>query len=197
MDARLYLVTAKIEPVAEAIEGGVDLVQLRDKRSDDEGFLRTARELVSICRARGVPVILNDRVHLVAASGADGAHVGEADLPPERARELLGPGLLLGVSTHGRAELAAARGRGADYAGLGPMFPTKTKSLSRAPGGAELVRSTLGATGLPVFCIGGIDASNVAGLVEAGARRIAVSSAICDARDPRAAAAELRRLLGS
>ena len=115
MDARLYLVTAKIEPVAAAIEGGVEIVQLRDKESDDDGFLRAARELVSICRPRGVPVILNDRVHLVAAAGADGAHVGEADLEPERAREILGPDSLLGVSTHDRAELAAARGRGRTY----------------------------------------------------------------------------------
>jgi thiamine-phosphate pyrophosphorylase len=141
-------------------------------------------------------LILNDRVHLVEAAGANGAHVGEDDLPPEKARAILGPGRLLGVSTHDRAELAAARGRGADHCGLGPMFPTGTKALTRTPRGADLVRECAGATDLPVFCVGGVEPGNVGELVAAGATRVAVSSAIVDSPDPRAAAQQLRERLG-
>jgi thiamine-phosphate diphosphorylase len=147
--------------------------------------------MAELCHARGVKFLINDRVHLVARTGADGAHVGEDDLAPEQARRLLGPDRLLGISTHDRAELEAAAGRGADYAGLGPMFPTGTKALTRTPGGAGLVRATLGATGLPVFCIGGIGPDNVGELVSAGATRVAVSSAITQAPDPAAAARAL------
>jgi thiamine-phosphate diphosphorylase len=191
LSSRLYLITDRIEPVAAAIEGGVDLVQLRNKALDDEAFAALAARMSALCRGRGVPFVINDRVHLVEVTGADGAHVGEDDLAPEEARRILGPGRLLGVSTHDRAELAAAAGRGADYAGLGPMFPTATKTLSRTSGGADLVRSTLGATDLPVFCIGGIGPDNVGELVRAGATRVAVSSAITEAADPAAAARRL------
>lgn len=194
MEARLYLITDRIACVAAAIDGGVDLVQLRDKTIDDDAFLERARALAAICHEKNVPLVLNDRVHLVEPAGADGAHVGEDDLPPEQARSILGRGRLLGVSTHDRAELAGAKARGADYAGLGPMFRTATKTSTRTPGGADLVRATVGATDLPVFCIGGITAANAGELVAAGARRFAVSSAIVDAVDPRAAAAELVRV---
>ncbi len=191
MEERLYLITSNARPVAAAIEGGVDLVQLRNKELDDAAFLDLARTLVSICHDRGVRLILNDRVHLVREAGADGAHVGEDDMGAGEARAILGPDKLLGVSTHSAKELAAVRH--ADYAGLGPMFSTTTKHLTRTPGGAALVQNALGHARVPVFCIGGIDAGNVHELVAAGATRIAVGSAICDAGDPKAAAAELAR----
>lgn len=167
------------------------MVQLRDKEADDDAFLRLARELVKICRPRGVPLILNDRVHLVRAARADGVHVGEDDTPPEEIDRTL----ILGLSTHDRAEVGAAKGRGATYVGLGPMFPTGTKELRRPPRGATLLREAAEATDLPVFPIGGITAANAADLIAAGATRLAVSSAICAAKDPRAAAASLRALL--
>jgi thiamine-phosphate pyrophosphorylase len=202
MDARLYLVLTPqlcrrgvVETAAAALGGGVDMIQLRDKLSDDAGFLATARELAALCGERGVPFILNDRVHLVERAGADGVHVGEMDRPPEEARRHLGKGAVIGLSTHNREEMAAAAARGVDYVGLGPMFPTETKELTRAPGGAALVRATLGATKLPVFPIGGIDPGNVGPLIAAGARRIAVSSALCSAGDPRAVAEALRSAL--
>ena len=191
MKERLYLITPDDRPVATAIEGGVELVQLRNKELDDDAFLERARALVLICHDRGVRLILDDRVHLVADAGADGAHVGEDDMDPERARALLGPDRLLGVSTHNGEELAAVRH--ADYAGLGPMFATNTKQLARTPGGAALVQSALGHARVPVFCIGGIDTGNVHELVAAGATPIAVGAAICEAADPKAAAAELAR----
>ncbi len=198
MHARLYLLltpqVCRIDPVATAlaaIDGGVDMVQLRDKEADDAEFLRLARELGKVCRPRSTPLILNDRVHLVRASGADGVHVGEDDTPPEE----IDKGLIIGLSTHGLAEAKAAKGRGVTYIGVGPMFPTGTKELTRTPGGAVLLREALQATNLPVFPIGGITAANARELVAAGATRLAVSSAICAAEDPRAAAAALRALL--
>jgi thiamine-phosphate pyrophosphorylase len=166
------------------------MVQLRDKEAGDAEFLRLACDLRAACR--GIPLILNDRVHLVGPAGADGVHVGEDDIPPEE----IPKGMIVGLSTHNRAEVAAAASRGATYIGLGPMFPTETKRLKRAPRGADLLREALRATDLPVFPIGGITAANAPALVAAGATRLAVSAAICAAADPRAAAAALRTLLG-
>jgi thiamine-phosphate diphosphorylase len=200
--ARLYLVLtpqvctlAVTEVVARALQGGVEMVQLRDKKATDEDFLKTAKSIREICRVRSVPFLLNDRLHLVKACGAGGVHLGEDDASPEEARGLLGPDRLIGISTHDRAEVAAATGRGADYAGLGPMFATGTKRLSRTPRGPELVREVIDAADLPLFPIGGITAENLPLLIAAGAGRAAVSGAICSARDPMAAAAELRSLL--
>lgn len=174
--------------VERALSGGVEAVQLRDKEADDARYADAARRLRSICA--GVPFLLNDRWHLVEETGADGVHLGQDDAPIEQVRRALGAEVLLGLSTHDQAEAAVAAERGADYVGLGPMFPTATKALSRAPGGAALLRSVR--CELPVFAIGGITAENLPSL---GARRIAVSSAIADAADPESAARELRRLL--
>jgi len=202
MDARLYLVVTPslcaggvLATVEAALDGGVDAVQLRDKDCSDDDFLRMARALVALCRERGVPCILNDRDWLLEASGAAGVHLGEDDTSPEGFRARFGDGPLLGISTHDRAEVAAAAGRGASNVGLGPMFATGTKDLVRTPRGAALVRETLGATTLPVFPIGGIHAGNAPELIAAGATRLAVSSAICAAPDPSEAARGLRTLL--
>jgi thiamine-phosphate pyrophosphorylase len=202
LEASLYLILTPplcprgaVSTATAALDGGVDAVQLRDKEAPDRAFLRLATELAAHCRERGVPLILNDRAHLVAQAGADGVHVGEDDLPPEEVRRRYGERLVVGLSTHDRAEVAAAAGRGADYVGLGPMFATPTKALTRAPGGAALLRDAADATALPLFPIGGIDAANAGPLIAAGATRLAVSAAICAAADPRAAAAELRALL--
>ncbi|MGH7162584.1 MAG: thiamine phosphate synthase [Planctomycetota bacterium] len=200
--ARLYLVVTPrlcrrgVEgTVAEALAGGVDMVQLRDKESDDAAFLSTAARLSDLCRERGVLFLVNDRVALLNDARADGVHVGEQDTPPEEVRRRYGPAPILGLSTHDRAELAAAEARGADYAGLGPIYATETKKLTRVPQGPRLVSDAYGAARLPVFPIGGIDARNAAVLVAAGASRLAVSSAICAADDPRSAAASLKALL--
>jgi len=197
--ARLYLVLTPsvcrrdpLETAAAAIDGGVEMVQLRDKEADDAAFLRLARKLSQVCRPRGVPLILNDRARLVRDAGADGVHVGEDDTPPEE----IGKGMIIGLSTHDGAEASAAKSRGATYIGLGPIFPTGTKELRRTPRGVALLREALGATDLPLFPIGGITAANAPELVAAGATRLAVSSAICAAEDPRASAAALRALLG-
>jgi thiamine-phosphate pyrophosphorylase len=203
MDARLYLIVTPqlcgprgvAATVRAAIEGGVDLVQLRDKEAPDAAFAAMARDLAAVCRERGVPLILNDRAHLLEETGADGVHVGREDHRPEDLRARFGDGPIVGLSTHDRAEVAAARGRGADYVGLGPMFRTATKTLTRTPRGRAMVLDAAGATTLPVFPIGGIRPDNAPELIAAGAVRLAVSAAICGAPDPRAAAAAFRALL--
>jgi len=199
--ARLYLVATPAlcgdigAVVTAAIRGGVEAVQLRDKSADDATYGEYARLLAAICRDAGIPFLLNDRWHLVNQVGADGVHIGQDDTPIEQVRRALGPKAILGLSTHDHAEAAVARERGADYIGLGPMFATRTKTLSLDPGGPDLVARVADATDLPLYPIGGIDASNLPRLIRAGATRAAVSSAICCAADPERAARELRQLL--
>ena len=202
MHARLYVVVTPslcrhpvADTVAAAVEGGAGAVQLRWKEAADAEFVALARDLGALCHGLGVPFLINDRDGLYEACGADGIHLGEDDLPPEEFRRRFGDAPLVGLSTHDRFEVAAAAGRGASYVGLGPVFATETKRLSRPPGGPALVRAVEGATALPLYPIGGITAANAASLVEAGARRLAVSSAVCAADDPRDAAAALARLL--
>ncbi len=170
--------------------GLVGMVQLREKTMDDAAYVERAQTLRRLCDAHGALFVVNDRVHLVEAAGADGVHVGLDDLPVEEARERLGPDLLVGLSTHDEAEVAAAAGRGADHVGLGPCFPTATKRLDRVPGGGDLVARCLPHAGdLPVFPIGGITADNVAAVASAG--RAAVGAGVLEASDP---AASVRRL---
>jgi len=194
-DARLYLVCglrpggrALADVVAPALAGGVDVVQLRDKLATDEELLAAAAAARRLCDAAGALLILNDRPDLVAVAGADGVHVGQDDMDVARARALAGPHALVGRSTHAPAEIAAAGD--ADYIGVGPVHATPTKP-GRPAVGLELVRHAAGHAPVPFFAIGGIDAANVAAVVAAGARRIAVLRAIADAGDPRAAAAAL------
>jgi len=175
----------------------VGMVQLREKRLDDAAFLDVGRRFRTLATRHGAMLIVNDRVHLVEPLEADGAHVGDADLPPELARERLGSGLLLGVSTHDEAEVAAAASRGADHAGLGPCFPSTSKALELPTGGPGLVRRCLPHAGpLPVFPIGGIDAGNLEGLVEAGAHRAAAGAGVLATDDPAGAVRQMHALLG-
>jgi thiamine-phosphate pyrophosphorylase len=176
-----------LETAALAIDGGVDMVQLRDKEATDAEFVALARPLARLCAERGVPLILNDRVHLVDLVGARGAHVGEDDLPPAEARRLLGPSMILGCTG------LPADESGIDYLGIGPVYATTTKRSTKEPGGPALIAAVR--TALPFFAIGGITAKNAPAVVAAGAQRLAVSAAICAAPDPRAAAAALLGLL--
>ncbi len=202
--ARLYLVAGSASGGPDwwtAVEraltsGAVDVLQLRDKELDDAAFLALARQARALCDACGALLIVNDRVSLAALCDADGAHVGESDLPAGLARLLLGDERLLGLSTHDAAEVEAAHGQGVDYVGLGPCFSSETKTLRRAPGGPALVVAALPcARDLPLFPIGGITPENAASLVAAGARRRAVGAAVLRAADPAAAALRLAGLL--
>ncbi len=135
---------------------------------------------------------MNDRVDLALAAGADGAHVGQEDLPAEAARRLLGEGRLLGVSTHDGRQADAAARAGADYIGFGPMFGTGTKDTGYTPRGLDLLREVRAAVDLPILAIGGITLDNVAGVIRAGATAPAVISAVVAARDIAGAARAFR-----
>jgi thiamine-phosphate pyrophosphorylase len=180
------------ETLSAAIDGGVDLVQWRSKEADAEGFRRCQQ----VCRRAGVRLIVNDDVMLAVRSRADGAHVGQDDLPAEAARKLL-VGQILGVSTHDLAQIDAAAAAGADYIGFGPCHPTPTKGYTTGRTATEIADAVAAAAAarLPLFAVGGITAGNLLPLRGLGIDRIAVASAILASDDPRAAARALRRLL--
>jgi thiamine-phosphate pyrophosphorylase len=194
--ARLYLIcdaTPGGRPLADvlvpALRGGVDLFQLRMKGADDAEVLAAAAVARQACAAAGALFILNDRPDLVAAAGADGAHVGQDDLPLARARELAGEDRLIGQSTHSPAQVDA--GAGADYLGVGPVHVTPTKP-GRPAVGTDLVAYAAGHATIPFFAIGGLDGATVAAALRAGATRVAIVRAIAEAADPEAAARALR-----
>ncbi len=183
-----------VSTVAAALEGGVSLVQFRDKGQYSEAErLDACGRLQELCHRRSVPLIVNDDPQLARRVGADGVHVGREDASPRIARTLLGPGVLVGVTVYGKpGEEAAAEAAGADYLGIGPFFPSPTK-----PDEPEMPLHVLDAvvhrSRLPVFAIGGIDASRAAQLSRHGVAGVAVVSAIMDAEDPRKAADGIRR----
>jgi thiamine-phosphate pyrophosphorylase len=198
-DARLYaLVTESacraslVGTVRELAEGGVDVVQLREKGGGDRTILAQAREIREITRRFGIVFILNDRPDLARLAEADGVHLGQEDLSVADARRLLGADALIGVSTHSLAQLQVAVREGANYVGIGPTFASSTKTFTEFPGIAY-VRETAQATTLPAFAIGGITLDNVDQVLAAGGTRIAVSAALCGADDPRRAAQMFRR----
>ena len=184
--------------IAEAaLAGGADMIQLRDKTGSLRDLLPQARAIQALCRSRGALFIVNDRVDLALAADADGAHVGQEDLPAASARRLLGPRRLMGVSTHSLAQAEAARQAGADYIGFGPMFATGTKDTGYTPRGLDALRGIRRAVSLPILAIGGIGLENVSLVIEAGATAPAVISAVVVAPDVAAAAAAFREKVGA
>jgi thiamine-phosphate pyrophosphorylase len=180
--------------IAEAaLAGGADMIQLRDKTGALRDLLPQARAIQARCRAHGAFFIVNDRVDLALAADADGAHVGQEDLPAVSARLLLGPARLLGVSTHDPGQAEAAQRAGADYIGFGPMFATGTKDTGYASRGPEAIREIRKVVALPILAIGGITLENVAEVIAAGATAPAVISAVVRAADLTAAAAAFRQ----
>jgi thiamine-phosphate pyrophosphorylase len=203
--ARLYLVCAARPAgrelgafLAAAIRGGVQVVQLRDKHLRGRELTAAAAAAAGICRELGALFMVNDEPAAASAAGADGVHVGQHDMPVADVRALLGPDLLIGLSTHSRAQVDAAsatadRKQRPDYIGVGPVFETPTKP-GRPAVGVELVRYASRAE-VPFFAIGGIDESNVREVLGAGARRIAVVRAIALAEHPEHMARTLRERL--
>lgn len=197
---RLYAVTDRTwlrgrrlaDVVAQAIDGGVTMVQLREKLLDPADLLAEARELTALCRARHVPLLVNDNVEIALAADADGVHLGQGDMAARQARALLGAGKILGVSAHSAAEALAAQADGADYLGCGAAFATGTKRDAR-PIPAEVMRAAAAAVQIPVVAIGGITAENIGCLAGRGLAGVAVVSAIFAQDNPRAASAALRR----
>ncbi|MBP2681404.1 MAG: thiamine-phosphate pyrophosphorylase [Candidatus Krumholzibacteriota bacterium] len=180
-----------LELAERAIDGGADTIQFRDKNKSTRELLAVAASLVRLCRSRGVPLIINDRVDVAIAIGADGVHLGQQDIPVSVARKLVGPDRIVGGTAATLADALAAQREGADYVGFGHIYPTGSKRKPGPPKGPDAVREVSAALSIPVVAIGGIDRGNYLGVFEAGAWGIAVIAAVCASPDPALAAREI------
>jgi thiamine-phosphate pyrophosphorylase len=194
----LYLCTAD-RPDLETfllacIEGGVDIVQLRDKNLDARPLVERARLAGRICADHGVPFIMNDRPDLALEVGADGVHVGQDDASPQLARRILGPDVIVGLSTHAPVELDASITEPVDYVSAGPVVATPTK-LGRPGTGPSYVTYAVERAGRPVFITGGVTPDTVPDLAAAGARCFVVVRFLTESDDPRASARALRHAI--
>jgi thiamine-phosphate pyrophosphorylase len=173
-----------------AMQGGVKIVQLREKNMNDRDLVAKGRRIREWTREFDTLFIMNDRPDMAVLTDADGVHVGQDELTVKDARRIVGPDKLVGVSTHNIEQARQAVLDGADYIGVGPVFPTTTKRFE-AYAGLEFVKQVAAEIRLPFFAIGGINLNNASQVAEAGASGIAVSSTICGAADPQAATREL------
>jgi thiamine-phosphate pyrophosphorylase len=203
VDWSLYLVTNRAlslgrpieEIVLAGVAGGVTAVQLREKGCSTREFVALARSLKQVLAPHGVPLLINDRVDVALAAGADGVHVGQSDMAYRDARALLGADALIGLSVETPEQAAEAEMCDCDYLGVGPIFPTGTKYDAAPAWGLDRLAELRRTSRHRLVAIGGITASNAALVATAGADGIAVVSAICSAPDPRAAATHLRRII--
>ena len=177
--------------VEETLEGGATFLQLREKNLDEEHFLEEAKELQALCRRYGVPFIVNDNVDVALAMGADGIHVGQSDMEAGDVRKLLGPDKILGVSAQTVEQALLAEQRGADYLGVGAVFPTGSKDDADDVS-YETLKAICSAVSIPVVAIGGISQNNVMQLKGSGICGIAVISAIFAQKDIKAATQKLK-----
>jgi len=185
------------EPLlAAALRGGVDIVQLREKSLPRREIELAAQTFRRLCDTYSALFIVNDDPGLARTCDADGVHVGQDDLAAAEARALLGPDAIIGLSTHSAEQIAASAEAPVDYISAGPIWETPTKQ-GRPAVGLELISHAAAQAPHPFFAIGGIDSSNAAEVVEAGARRLCVVRAIRDAADPAAAAEALRGAFAS
>jgi thiamine-phosphate pyrophosphorylase len=182
-----YLVTSpcdRLLPVVEAaLQGGIALVQYRDKDTDDHLRLTRAQQLKDLCHRYGALFLVNDRVDLALAVAADGVHLGQTDLPIATARQLLGSQRIIGRSTTNPDEMQRAIAEGADYIGVGPVYSTPTKP-GKAAAGLDYVRYAAEHATVPWYAIGGIDIDNLTEVLQAGAERVAVVRSLMDADNP-------------
>ena len=200
-DLLLYAVTDRhwldgrrlIDVVRESLDGGVTMVQLREKTLEEGKFLEEAKELQALCRERGVPFLVNDNVEIAREMNADGVHVGQSDMEAGRVRALLGEDKLIGVSARTVEQALAAQAAGADYLGVGAAFVTGTKTDAK-PISRETIRAITAAVDIPVVAIGGIHKENILQLKGTGVDGVALVSAIFAAKDIEAECRELRAL---
>ncbi|XEC93424.1 thiamine phosphate synthase [Paenibacillus tarimensis] len=197
-DFSLYVITGEnyhpgrdmIEVMEEALLGGADIVQLRDKTSSRDELLRKARQLRTLTKRFGVPLIINDYIDLALEVGADGVHLGQEDVTLEEARARLGSGRIIGISTHAIEEARAAQSGGADYIGAGPVFPTGTKPGAKAVT-LDYVRQVAAEITIPFVAIGGITTDNADDVLAAGAKRLCAVSAVVGSPDVRGVCEQL------
>ncbi|UTV30277.1 thiamine phosphate synthase [Photobacterium atrarenae] len=196
----LYLVTDDQQDlatltsvVAQAVAGGVTMVQVREKHGDVRAFIERAQAVKDILRGTGVPLIINDRVDVALAVDADGVHLGQSDMPAALARRLIGEDKLLGLSIENEQQLMEAEFLPLDYLGLSAIFTTPTKTDIKKAWGIDGLARAIAQSSYPIVAIGGINAANLDAVVETGVDGIALVSAICHADSPRDAAAALRQ----
>ena len=181
------------EQVEAALKGGVTCVQLREKELDETAFLQEAKELCALCRRYDVPFLVNDNVEIAIACGADGIHVGQEDLAAGEVRRRVGETMILGVSVHTVEEACQAVRDGADYLGLGAVFPTSTKTdVEQMPN--ETLQAICDAVDVPIVAIGGINRGNILKLAGSGVDGVALVSAIFSAEDIEGTCRELRAM---
>lgn len=200
---RLYLVTDQssagartlMDVVAAAVQGGVTCVQLREKQLNTRDFLAQAMMLKALLAPHDIPLVINDRIDVALACGAQGVHLGQSDMPVLQARQLLPPEVFIGWSVETMEDVARSASLPVDYLGVSPIHATPTKTDTQKPWGLDGLRQVRSATALPLVAIGGIHAANARAVLLAGADGLAVVSALCAAQDPCAAAAALRKLI--
>ncbi len=198
--SRLYLITDRTQTagrpllgvIEQALQGGVDAVQLREKDLPASEVFALAKRLCSLCRRYGARLLINDRIDVALAVQADGVHLPVNSFAPADARRLLGPAAIIGASAHTLAEARAAAAGGADFIVFGPVLDTPSKRAFGPPVGLEALSEVAGEINVPVLAIGGVTADRAAALRSCGVQGLAVVSAILTASDPRGAAAALR-----
>ena len=203
IDYSLYLVTDRglargrstLEIVSAAVDGGVTVVQLREKECSTREFIEQALIITKFLKARDVPMIINDRVDVAQAIKADGVHLGQTDMPLETAKGILGDSMVIGISVESLQDAIKAKEGGADYLGVSPIYATPTKTDTAPPLGLEGLLEIHKAVRLPLVGIGGLNKDNSADVIRNGADGVAVVSAIVAADDPETAARELKDLI--
>ncbi len=176
-----------------AIQGGVDIIQLRYKKNDIRSFLAQAKEISALCKKHNIPFIINDRIDIALAADADGVHLGQSDMPIIEARKILGEKAIIGLSIEERDQIHHPDVKYADYLAASPVFSTSTKKDIKQPLGLDGLAYIAKATAKPIVAIGGIKIKHIKNLIQNGAQMIAVISAISAAKDPRQATQEFNK----
>ena len=203
IDYSLYLVTDRglargrstAEVVKAAVSGGVTCIQLREKDCSTLEFIEQARAIKNFLETRKIPLIINDRLDVALAVGADGVHLGQNDMPLEIAQKIAGPSVLIGISAESVQDAIAAENGGADYLGVSPIYATPTKTDTAPPLGLQGLREIKKRVNIPLVGIGGLNKSNAAEVIRSGADGVAVVSAIVAADDPQRAAMNLKQII--
>ena len=200
--SKLYVLLSNIgtketllEKARQVLNGGADIIQLREKSLPDKQFASIAEDLLNLTFNAKAILIINDRVHIASQIDADGVHLGQEDMEIEAARSILGEDKIIGISTHNFKQALDAKNSCADYIAIGPVFPTQTKASYEPVIGTEITQEVARNLEIPTFAIGGITISNINQVMMAGISRVAISSAIVDSENVANSAKEFKRIL--